>query len=78
MVAQVISIQKQATNIVYNLDDGTGRLEARHWVDPSAMEEDDEAPIVYVTSQSSVMSQLTIQQRQCSDIPHGQHQSILQ
>lgn len=45
MVAQVISIQKQATNIVYNLDDGTGRLEARHWVDPSAMEEDEEEPV---------------------------------
>ncbi|KAK7693495.1 hypothetical protein QCA50_003063 [Cerrena zonata] len=45
VVAQVISIQKQATNIVYNLDDGTGRLEARHWVDPSAMEEDEEEPV---------------------------------
>lgn len=45
VIGQVISIQKQATNIVYSLDDGTGRLEARHWVDPSAMEEDEEDPI---------------------------------
>ncbi|CCM04607.1 uncharacterized protein FIBRA_06789 [Fibroporia radiculosa] len=38
IVAQVISIQSQTTNCVYWLDDGTGRMEARHWVD--AQEED--------------------------------------
>ncbi|KAI0082629.1 replication protein A, subunit RPA32 [Panus rudis PR-1116 ss-1] len=39
LVAQVMSIQKQTTNVVYLIDDGTGRIEARHWVD-STMEEE--------------------------------------
>ncbi|KAH9843057.1 uncharacterized protein C8Q71DRAFT_735700 [Rhodofomes roseus] len=33
VVAQVVSITSQTTNCVYWLDDGTGRIEARHWVD---------------------------------------------
>ena len=33
VVAQVLQINPQATNCVYILDDGTGRIEARHWVD---------------------------------------------
>ncbi|KAJ2932907.1 hypothetical protein H1R20_g4213, partial [Candolleomyces eurysporus] len=33
VVAQVLQITPQATNCVYILDDGTGRIEARHWVD---------------------------------------------
>ncbi|KAI9509645.1 replication protein A subunit RPA32 [Russula earlei] len=34
LVAHVVSFQKQATNCVYQLDDGTGpMLEARHWSD---------------------------------------------
>lgn len=41
IVAQVISIQSQTTNSVYWLDDGSGRIEARHWVD-SASEVDSE------------------------------------
>lgn len=41
VVATVISIQSQTTNCVYWLDDGTGRMEARHWVD-STNEEDSE------------------------------------
>ena len=45
VVAQVLTVQKQATNVVYNLDDGTAQIEARHWVDPSAMDEDEENPI---------------------------------
>ncbi|KAI0797996.1 hypothetical protein C8Q75DRAFT_709149, partial [Abortiporus biennis] len=40
LVAQVMSIQAQTTNCVYWLDDGTGRIEARHWVDSSTMQED--------------------------------------
>lgn len=36
IVAQVISIQSQVTNVVYWLDDGTGRVEARRWVDSSS------------------------------------------
>lgn len=33
LVAHVVLVQKQATNCVYQLDDGTGTLEARHWSD---------------------------------------------
>jgi len=36
IVAQVISIQSQTTNSVYWLDDGSGRIEARHWVDSTS------------------------------------------
>jgi replication factor A2 len=39
LVAQVISVSPQATNTNYSLDDGTGRIEARHWSDPSAAED---------------------------------------
>jgi len=39
VVAQVISIQAQTTNCVYWLDDGSGRIEARHWVDSSSTED---------------------------------------
>jgi len=38
-VAHVVSVQSQATNNVYGLDDGTGHIEARHWTD-SSLEED--------------------------------------
>ncbi|EIW81143.1 replication protein A subunit RPA32 [Coniophora puteana RWD-64-598 SS2] len=38
-VAHVVSVQNQATNHVYELDDGTGRIEARHQTD-SSLEED--------------------------------------
>ncbi|TFK42517.1 hypothetical protein BDQ12DRAFT_278987 [Crucibulum laeve] len=41
IVGQVCSVQAQATNCVYWIDDGTGRVEARHWVD-SSNEEDAE------------------------------------
>lgn len=40
IVGQVQSVQAQTTNCVYTIDDGTGRIEARHWVD-STSEEDD-------------------------------------
>ncbi|KAF8201721.1 hypothetical protein BJ912DRAFT_514297 [Pholiota molesta] len=39
IIGHVVSIQKQTTNSVYMLDDGTGRMEARHWVD-SASDDD--------------------------------------
>lgn len=39
MVAQIITINQQATNVVYLLDDGTGRIEARHWLDSSNPED---------------------------------------
>ena len=39
VVGQVASIQKQATNCVYMVDDGTGRIEARHWVDSTNEDE---------------------------------------
>jgi len=40
VVAQVVSIQVQATSSVYWLDDGTGRMEARHWIDSSTLSEE--------------------------------------
>jgi replication factor A2 len=39
LVAQVITIDHQATNTVYWLDDGSGRIEGRHWVDSSSEED---------------------------------------
>ncbi|KAI0721081.1 hypothetical protein C8T65DRAFT_254659 [Cerioporus squamosus] len=39
VVAQVLSVQAQTTNIVYMLDDGTARYEARQWVDPNSDDE---------------------------------------
>ncbi|OBZ75358.1 Replication factor A protein 2 [Grifola frondosa] len=42
VVAHVMSVQVQTTNRVYWLDDGTGRMEARHWVD-SGSEDDSES-----------------------------------
>ena len=39
VVATVISLVVQTTNIVLNLDDGTARMEARHWVDSTDQEE---------------------------------------
>jgi hypothetical protein len=38
VVGHVVSIQSQATNNLYWLDDGTGRIEARHWIDSSIEE----------------------------------------
>ncbi|KAF8892525.1 hypothetical protein BD779DRAFT_1509479 [Infundibulicybe gibba] len=35
LVGQVVSVRTQATNIVYWIDDSTGRIEARHWLDTS-------------------------------------------
>jgi replication factor A2 len=32
VVAQVTQVQQQATNCVYQLDDGSGRIEARQWM----------------------------------------------
>ncbi|KAF8274919.1 hypothetical protein EI94DRAFT_7764 [Lactarius quietus] len=40
LVAHVVSVQKQTTNSVYQLDDGTGTLEARHW--PDSVNQDSE------------------------------------
>ncbi|KAG6845342.1 hypothetical protein H0H87_010799 [Tephrocybe sp. NHM501043] len=39
IVGQVVSIQSQTTNCVYWIDDGSGRIEARHWVDSSSEED---------------------------------------
>lgn len=33
VVAQALSITAQTTSDVYKLDDGSGEIEARHWVD---------------------------------------------
>ncbi|KAH9484363.1 Replication factor A protein 2 [Psilocybe cubensis] len=47
VVGQVVSIQKQTTNCVYMIDDGTGKMEARHWVDNS--NEDDSSRFGEIT-----------------------------
>jgi hypothetical protein len=49
IVAQVISIHSQSTNCVYWLDDGSGRIEARHWLDASSPEDAEKwAGVTYV------------------------------
>lgn len=40
-MAHVVSVQKQATNCVYVLDDGTGTVEARHWSDSIGQDGED-------------------------------------
>jgi replication factor A2 len=35
MVGHVVSVQLQTTNHVYMIEDGLGRVEARHWVGSS-------------------------------------------
>lgn len=39
IVGQIVSIQMHPTNHVYTIDDGTGRIEARHYVDSTSEEE---------------------------------------
>ncbi|KAJ3520170.1 hypothetical protein NM688_g9200 [Phlebia brevispora] len=41
VVAQVVTIQPQTTNCIYWIEDGTGRMEARHWVDSATNSDDD-------------------------------------
>ncbi|KAI0054149.1 nucleic acid-binding protein [Auriscalpium vulgare] len=36
IIGQVVNIKRQATNNVYWLDDGGGRIEARHWSDSTS------------------------------------------
>lgn len=38
IVGHVVFVQSQTTNCVYTIDDGTGRIEARHWIDSSSEE----------------------------------------
>lgn len=46
VVAYIASIQAQATNSQYVLDDGSGRIEARHWTDSSMEDESEKNGIV--------------------------------
>lgn len=46
VVAHIISVQSQATNNQYVLNDGTGHIEARRWVDSSVEEDSDKRGIV--------------------------------
>ncbi|KDR81675.1 hypothetical protein GALMADRAFT_239789 [Galerina marginata CBS 339.88] len=39
IVGQVVSVQRQTTNCVYIVEDGTGKIEARHWIDSSSDED---------------------------------------
>ena len=57
-VAHVVSIQSQATNKVYWLDDGTGRIEARHWTDSSMEDSPDKAARVKDGSYVRVLGNL--------------------
>jgi len=41
VVAHVVKASVQATNCMYDLDDGTDTISARHWMDPSQAGEDD-------------------------------------
>jgi replication factor A2 len=48
-VGHVVSSQKQATNIVYSLEDSTGRMEARKWVNTTGDDDGDKtSDIPYV------------------------------
>ena len=43
LVGHIVSVQKQATNSVYVLDDGTGTLEARHWSDSTSSQDGEDS-----------------------------------
>src|SRR5690242_10964131 len=45
LVGQVRNISQQTTNITYRLDDGTGVVEVKVWIDPEA-DTSHKAPIV--------------------------------
>ncbi|KAL4077090.1 hypothetical protein V8B97DRAFT_1380730 [Scleroderma yunnanense] len=46
VVAYIVSVQSQATNSQYVLDDGTGRIEARRWIDSSVEDTSEKLGIV--------------------------------
>lgn len=46
MVAYIASVQTQATNSQYALDDGSGRIEARRWIDSSVEDSSEKLGIV--------------------------------
>lgn len=46
IVAHIASVQVQATNSQYVLDDGSGRIEARRWIDSSVEDESEKLGIV--------------------------------
>lgn len=51
IVAQIVNTKAQATNTVYYLDDGTGRIEARRWRDAnmdSSVDPNDRLPCVFL------------------------------
>ncbi|KAF4549130.1 Replication protein A-like protein [Elsinoe fawcettii] len=37
-IGQIMNISQQATNVTYKIDDGTGQIEAKVWVDPEKAE----------------------------------------
>ncbi|KAF2869848.1 hypothetical protein BDV95DRAFT_596149 [Massariosphaeria phaeospora] len=44
-VGQIRNISKQATNITYKLDDGTGSIEVKQWVDSESVEQTNPATV---------------------------------
>ncbi len=43
LVGKIVSVQEQSTNLTLMLDDGTGRVELKYWID------NDEAELVCVS-----------------------------
>lgn len=43
LVGKIVSVQEQSTNLTLMLDDGTGRVELKYWID------NDEAELVRVS-----------------------------
>ncbi|PNS18391.1 hypothetical protein CAC42_6208 [Sphaceloma murrayae] len=40
-IGQIMNISQQATNVTYRIDDGTGQIEAKIWVDPERGDPED-------------------------------------
>lgn len=39
LVGKILSVQEQATNLTIVLDDGTGRVELKYWIDSDESEQ---------------------------------------
>ena len=70
LVAQIITINQQATNVVYLLDDGTGRIEARHWLVPNDIQDAEKWSGLSYVSSMALLSSL-------SDIPIAKMHTVV-
>lgn len=48
VVALVRTVTPQTTNCLYELDDGTGQMQARHWVDAAQVIDDDGIKYIFL------------------------------